>query len=268
MIAWKTHGAGDSLVEYGLTAAYGRNSSNSALTEDHGLQINGLEADSLYHFRVRSAYLGYPSLSADYTFRTLHVYVANNTGIIANHITSINVSGENLSIDILTYVNVSNASITVESSTNSQVNDSMTVPSLGKYVNIGASQELRDAVSWIMLRIYYTDEELNASGLDESTLAMYWYNTTALNWDKLTKNLPWVYGTGADADQNYVWANVSRFEYYAIGGESLTCSLAWDYAPCGYISLQEVVDAILKWAIDEATLQEVVDLILGWAATV
>ena len=267
VIEWKTIGLGDSVVEYGTSLAYGSSASNASVTESHRVQLSGLMEDMLYHFRVRSAYGNYSSVSERYTFRTLYVYVANNTVMEANQTTLVEVPRENISMEIVTETNVSNATITVKSSTNSQVNATLSVPALNKYIQVETSEQVREAITSVMLKVYYTDAELNASGLNESTLAMYWYNTTTAQWVKLTTNMSWVYGTGVNTVQNYVWANVSHFSHYAVGGESLTCSLTGDYAPCDVVSLQEVIDIINLWAIDEATLQQVVALINGWAAT-
>ena len=267
VIVWSTYGAGDSFVEYGNTTAYGASASNGSLSEYHILQINGLTADALYHFRVRSTYENLSGVSADYTFRTLYVYVSNTTEMVANQTTSVDVPRENISMDIVTSSNVSNATITVKSSTNSQLNDTLSVPGLNKYIQVETSQDVRQAITSIMLKVYYTDAELNASGLNESSLAMYWYNTTTQKWVKLSTNLSWVYGTGVNTVQNYVWANVSHFSNYAVGGESLTCTLKGDYSPCSEVSLGEVVDIINKWAADEATIPEVVALINAWAAS-
>jgi hypothetical protein len=266
-IVWSTYGTGDSFAEYGNTTAYGRNASNGSISEYHSLQINGLTADTLYHFKVYSTYGNLSAASGEYTFRTAYVYVTNNTNMIANQTTSFEVPRENITMDIVTDANVSNASITVTSSTNSQLNQTLSVPALNKYIQVETSQDMRDAITSIMLKVYYTDAELNASGLNESSLAMYWYNTTTQNWDKLSTNMPWVYGTGVNMAQNYVWANVSHFSNYAVGGVSLTCALTGDYSPCNTVTLAEVVGLINKWALDEATLQEVVALINGWAAT-
>jgi len=267
VIVWSTYGAGDGFVEYGNTIAYGKNGSNGSLSEYHSLQINSLAADTLYHFRVRSKYENLSAVSADYTFRTLYVYVSNKTDMVANQTTTVSIPKENISMDILTDANVSNATITVTSSTNSQLNDTLSVPGLNKYIQVETSQEVRDAITSIMLKVYYTDAELNKSGLNESSLAMYWYNRTTQKWVKLSTNMPWVYGTGVNTVQNYVWANVSHFSNYAVGGESLSCSLVGDYSPCGEVTISEVIAMINKWAIDEATLTDVVSLINGWAAT-
>jgi hypothetical protein len=269
VIVWKTYGISSSFVEYGNTTAYDLNESNTYMTEYHTVVIQDLASDTLYHFKVRSAVIGNRSTqSGDHTFKTAYVYVSNQTMISANQTTTVTVPESNMSLDIVTDTNVTNATITISSSTGSQLSEGLSVPALNKYIQVETSQDMRDAITSIMLKVYYTDDELNASGLNESSLAMYWYNTTTQNWDKLSTNMSWVYGTGVNTVQNYVWANVSHFSYYSVGGESLTCSLSGDYSPCDTVTLEEVIGIINKWAIDEATLQEVIALINGWAATI
>ena len=267
-IVWKTYGISDGMIEYGITAAYGMNASNSSLSEYHLVNISGLTPDTLYHYRVRStSYWNLTALSADYTFKTSYVYESNTSVIVANQTTIVEVPKENITMNIVTDTNLSNVTITVTTTSSSQVNESLSVPALNKYIQVETSQEVRDAITSIMLKVHYTDAELNASGLNESSLAMYWYNMTTQKWVKLSTNMSWVFGTGVNTVQNYVWANVSHFSNYAVGGESLSCSLTGDYSPCMEVSLSEVVALINKWAADEATLSEVVALINGWAAT-
>jgi hypothetical protein len=267
VITWKTYGISDARVEYGLNSSYGMMAYNTTAGENHYVPVYGLAADTLYHYRVRSASGNLSAVSGDYTFRTLYVYVANKTNITANQTTTVTVPRENISMDIVTSSNVTNATITVKASTSSQVNEGLGVPGLNKYIQVETSTQLAQTIKSIMLKVYYTDAELNASGLNESSLAMYWYNTTTQKWVKLSTNMSWVYGTGVNTVQNYVWANVSHFSNYAVGGESLSCGLEGDYSPCVEVSLNEVIALINKWAADEATLAEVVALINGWAAT-
>jgi len=54
-VAWKTDVASDSMVEYGLTAAYGGSVSDAALTTQHALSIQGLQPGTTYFYRVRSS---------------------------------------------------------------------------------------------------------------------------------------------------------------------------------------------------------------------
>ncbi len=93
----------------------------------------------------------------------------------------------------------------------------------GKYVSIFPN--MADDFRWVMLRIYYTEDELTRSGLSESSLQIYRYNDTVYpdKWEALAAGSPsWVYETGLSTTNTgiysgYVWANVSRLGYYAMG---------------------------------------------------
>jgi hypothetical protein len=88
-----------------------------------------------------------------------------------------------------------------------------------KYVNLTVSSKLNETnLMWNLVKIYYTDEELSALGLEENSLAMWRYNTSSQTWTKLTTNLDFVYETGVNKSGNHVWANLTSFSLYAIGG--------------------------------------------------
>jgi Purple acid Phosphatase, N-terminal domain len=71
-ITWTTDRAADSLVQYGLTTAYGTSTpTDLTLTTSHSVTITGLAPGTYYHFRVRSRYADETVFSADYTFETL-----------------------------------------------------------------------------------------------------------------------------------------------------------------------------------------------------
>ncbi|MFA5348664.1 MAG: fibronectin type III domain-containing protein [Methanoregula sp.] len=71
-ITWKTNGNADSIVEYGLTTAYGSARTNSSVETNHTITLGGLAPDTLYHWRVVSGDQdGNKYVSTDYTFRTL-----------------------------------------------------------------------------------------------------------------------------------------------------------------------------------------------------
>jgi hypothetical protein len=53
----------------------------------------------------------------------------------------------------------------------------------------------------------------------------------------------------------------------ALSGETGTCTLVGDVAPCGNVTLGEVVDLINRWVRDEVTLQDVIDLIYAYKAS-
>jgi len=71
-ITWTTNVAATSQVDYGTTASYGQSSTlNSALQTSHSVNLTGLTASTVYHYRVDSndASNNHAS-SADFTFTT------------------------------------------------------------------------------------------------------------------------------------------------------------------------------------------------------
>jgi hypothetical protein len=70
-LTWTTNIASDSQVEYGPTSSYGTLSAlNSNLVTSHSQTISGLQANTLYHFRVKSSAGGLTTNSSDNTFTT------------------------------------------------------------------------------------------------------------------------------------------------------------------------------------------------------
>jgi regulation of enolase protein 1 (concanavalin A-like superfamily) len=72
VITWTTNEASNSRVEYGTTTSYGNQTSLDAyLVTSHSESITGLQASTLYHYRVRSSDLaGNQAVSSDQTFTT------------------------------------------------------------------------------------------------------------------------------------------------------------------------------------------------------
>jgi len=71
-ISWQTDVVSDSQIEYGLTSAYGSQTPvNSGLVTSHSQTITGLQANQLYHYRVKSRDLsGDLAVSGDRTLIT------------------------------------------------------------------------------------------------------------------------------------------------------------------------------------------------------
>jgi hypothetical protein len=72
-ITWKTNNPATSLIEYGLTTAYGsKTGENTLLERDHDIQLFDLKFGATYHARAvsKDASTGKASYSSDFTFRT------------------------------------------------------------------------------------------------------------------------------------------------------------------------------------------------------
>jgi len=74
-ISWVTDVPADSQVQYGTSTAYGSSSAlSSTMTTTHAVGLSGLQANTLYHYRVESRNsLGYLATSSDFTFTTSSV---------------------------------------------------------------------------------------------------------------------------------------------------------------------------------------------------
>lgn len=70
-ITWTTDEPSDSVVEYGLTTAYGSSVSNATNDTSHSLPLTGLSGNTLYHYRVKSTdAAGNTTTSVDHSFQT------------------------------------------------------------------------------------------------------------------------------------------------------------------------------------------------------
>ena len=70
-ITWTTDENADSIVEYGLTTAYGSAIGDAALVLNHAVNLTGLIPNMTYHYRVHSAdAAGNQAVSGDYSFTT------------------------------------------------------------------------------------------------------------------------------------------------------------------------------------------------------
>ncbi|MDL1878827.1 hypothetical protein FBQ85_27240, partial [Cytophagia bacterium CHB2] len=75
LITWDTDETSNSVVEYGLTTGYGSRAGdtaeNATYVTSHGVALNSLTANTLYHYRVLSTDpMGNTTTSDDYTFQT------------------------------------------------------------------------------------------------------------------------------------------------------------------------------------------------------
>jgi hypothetical protein len=72
-ITWTTDESSDSQVEYGLTTSYGLSSPlNTSLVTSHTVSLSSLQANTTYHYRVKSKdAAGNLATSDDFTFTTL-----------------------------------------------------------------------------------------------------------------------------------------------------------------------------------------------------
>ncbi len=216
-ISWRVSELSNGTAEYGPNASYGNTAASQLNWKKHELELTGLEQGTLYHYRVRSSDLfGNENVSRDFTFRTAVAENIRQT-IPANETTTVSSSATSTTLDIVVRGNVANVAINITSGKESPTKKSLNVSGL-KYLNIDVDNSLSQVLASVMIKIHYTDEEVSAQNLTESSLGVYLYNSSLDEWVKLDSSMDWVFGTGVDETNNYVWANVSHFSSYGAGG--------------------------------------------------
>jgi PGF-pre-PGF domain-containing protein len=151
-------------------------------------------------------------------------YIYTNTTIKTNagNSTFINALGTNITLELFTNDSITGSINVTRSIVN--ITDDLEVPGPGIYIRINASTNFSDNdylnLSWALIKVNYTADDISNNKLVESSLRLYWYNESSSNWIKLETNSPtWVYGSGVNTANNYIWANISQFSDYAVGGE-------------------------------------------------
>jgi hypothetical protein len=113
--------------------------------------------------------------------------------------------------------NMTNVSISIASYENDTKIANLSIPNLGRYVSIESNTELEESISSIILRVYYTHDELSAKNISEDDLAIYWFDVNQSRWVEVDwHTMSWVHATGIDKVQDYLWANVDHFSEYTI----------------------------------------------------
>lgn len=128
-----------------------------------------------------------------------------------------NVRAENLNttLDIVPRNNLTDMDVNMTFNTTNPVSVNLSVLELGKYLRINISGELdsnQSNLSYAIIKINYTDEELNQTGALEESLRIYKFNGT--DWNPYDPP-----SGGVNTTDNYVWANVTSFSDFAVGGK-------------------------------------------------
>jgi PKD repeat protein len=95
LIKWHTSKPADSAVEYGITDSYGERVGSPEFERERQVHLSGLQANTLYHFRVISRSLdGGEATSRDYTFRTdaerdnTRPWIVHRPEVVSSHSTA------------------------------------------------------------------------------------------------------------------------------------------------------------------------------------
>jgi len=105
------------------------------------------------------------------------------------------------------------------------------IPSLNKFFEINSSIQANNSI----IKVSYTDDEVNNLGIEESTLRLHFFNDTLNDWQEQEG--------GANTELNYVWAKTNHFSLWGIfgnlipvingdtnGGGSRGCITTWECA--------------------------------------
>ena len=83
---------------------------------------------------------------------------------------------------------------------------------LGNYIQVMPDAE--DVTVNVTMRVYYTTEQLSASGLSESDLKIFYWNTTASEWVGV--------GTQVNTSEHYAWTTIDHFSTWALLGQPVS----------------------------------------------
>ncbi|GFO97897.1 hypothetical protein ig2599ANME_2108, partial [groundwater metagenome] len=114
--------------------------------------------------------------------------------------------------------NTINGSINItQSKVNITSNELLNNP--GIYLLININDSIKDNLSYVVISVNYTDAEV--SSLVKSSLRLHKWNTSSLNWDKLSSaSSPWyVSGAGVDTVNNFVWATLTNLSEFGVSGD-------------------------------------------------
>jgi hypothetical protein len=158
-------------------------------------------------------------------------FIANDkVSVIVNKTNTVNLSEVNVTLDIIadgTLDSDVNATIYVNASSYFEeiVGTYLLSSPLGRYVEINVDDSLASNLTSMLIRFYYSDSDVTAAGLVESLLRLHRYDGDTDTWVPLTTDLYWVFGSGVDTTNNYVWANTSKFSIYGIGEGTTTTTV-------------------------------------------
>jgi PGF-pre-PGF domain-containing protein len=155
-------------------------------------------------------------------------YISPMIALIANQTQIVNAAEET---DVILYIQTSNdttgkINITKYDSVPSDTaGASFGLTALGKYVKIEPADSIYNNLtggnlSWVEIRVYYTQAEVDTAGLKESSLKLRYFNKSTNEWEDIAGsdvNTTEVTINGVQYS-GYVYANVTHFSYFGAGG--------------------------------------------------
>ncbi|UCG95691.1 MAG: DUF333 domain-containing protein [archaeon] len=141
------------------------------------------------------------------------LFITNTSWSTTGDYTLMNMSSLNLLLEIQTLQNLTNTTISAASYTENPVGDPE-INHIGKYLQVETSSYVTDNLLWVIVKLFYADENVTSSGLEESSLRLFYYNETGGSWSEKPG--------GVNTSENYVWGNTTHFSFYGIFGVTTT----------------------------------------------
>ncbi|MFX0097589.1 MAG: DUF2341 domain-containing protein, partial [Candidatus Hodarchaeota archaeon] len=137
---------------------------------------------------------------------------------------------------------------------------SMPGPSPPQLYQLGSAFRITANISsgfFISIYYYYTTQELNALGLNESTLAIYYWNTTDNSWYELS--------TSVDATNNELLHTIDHLTIFAVFGQAILLDggtdMPWLFMISGIAAVAAIGIAILIKARPSRAREPVAELV-------
>jgi|GEM_PF-1808589 hypothetical protein len=176
--------------------------------------------DGIYSIEVNATDYANNSISQTKIFNVSSIssvvnsYLNTTLNLTRSSLSSIAADNVNTSIENLNVSSNLTTSISITQSSSAANSSFVGIPELGKYIEIFAP-ELEGKINSAIIKIYYSDSEVSAKGIDESTLRLWYYNSTDATWAKYDSP-----DGGVDTTNNYVWANTTHFSLWGLFGSS------------------------------------------------
>ena len=153
------------------------------------------------------------SSSASSSFSNSSVTTIANTSTIIN--ATQGASSPNVTLEIVTNSNTVGAVELVKyDSQPSTVSANTFASPLNKYIDIVVDNSIKNQLNYSIIKMYYTDAEVSAANLQESTMRLSKWNGS--EWIKFDDPIG-----GVDTVNNFVWANTSSFSTWGTFGTAI-----------------------------------------------
>lgn len=117
----------------------------------------------------------------------------------------------NALLELKTMYDIEEAAISMAHYSKSFYNLSTNLSEFGRYLDVIADNKIKQNISSVALRIYYTDQEIINSGLNEETLKIHYFNETSNKWEALNSNV--------NVSGNYVEVTLEHLSTFGVFGE-------------------------------------------------